>query len=325
VEIQASGYYGRHLSAMLVVGVIVYLTRRIYGNYYIEGVGYSTVQDVLSGGLSTLYLLLLLFVLKLIATGLTLGSGGSGGIFSPSLFLGATFGGAYGVFLVRLFPNLLISPPAFAVVGMAGIVGGVTGAAMTAIVMMFEMTLDYNVILPMTVTVAISYGVRKFLCKDNIYTLKLTRRGHYMPESMQASFPLFRMARDVMETHLAPVPASTRLNELAGAFPGPEQIDYLLVEDQGKVVGVVKKDSALEVFIKNGVTATTLEIAIKDFEVVAENTILFDIISRMRSNQVTLFLVASGPSPVSVHDVKGVINKERIADALTETISFSRE
>jgi CIC family chloride channel protein len=319
------GYYTRHLSGMLLVGIMVYLTWRIYGDYYIEGVGYSAVQDVLSGGLSSLHLLLLIFVLKLAATGLTLGSGGSGGIFSPSLFLGATFGGAYGIFLVHLFPALPISPPAFAVVGMAGMVGGATGAAITAIVMIFEMTLDYNVVLPMTVTVAISYGVRKFLCKDSIYTLKLTRRGHYMPESMQAGFPQVRLARDVMETHLAPVPASTPLNELSEAFAGPNQIDYLLVEDLGKVVGVVKKDSAFDVFTRNDAAGAIREIANKNFEVVTENTTLFDIISKMHSNHVTLFLVASGLSPVSVQDVKGVVSKERIADALTETISFSKE
>jgi predicted transcriptional regulator len=142
---------------------------------------------------------------------------------------------------------------------------------------------------------------------------------------MQASFPQVRLARDVMETHLAPVPASTRLNELSGAFAGPNQIDYLLVEDQGKVVGVVKKDSALDVFTRNGAAGAIREVAIENFEVVTENTTLFDIISKMHSNHVTLFLVASGPSPVSVHDVKGVISKERIADALTETISFSME
>jgi CIC family chloride channel protein len=318
-------YYTRHLSGMLAVGMMVYLTWRVYGHYYIEGVGYSAVQDVLSGSLSSLFLLLLLFVLKLVATGLTLGSGGSGGIFSPSLFLGATFAGAYGIILVRLFPGLPVSPPAFAVVGMAGMVGGVTGAAITAIVMIFEMTLDYNVILPMTLTVAISYGVRKFLCKDSIYTLKLTRRGHSIPESMQASFPQVRLARDVMETHLAPVAASTRLKELSGAFAGPEPMEYLLVEDQGNVVGVVKKDSAFEVFSRNSALAAVVEVANKNFEVVAENTTLFEIISRMHSKHVSLFLVAAGAAPIPVGDVKGVISKERIADAMTETISFSME
>ena len=318
-------YYTRHLSGMLVVGIMVYLTWRLWGHYYIQGVGYSTVQDVLSGTLASLSLLLLLFVLKVIATALTLGSGGSGGIFSPSLFLGATFGGAYGLLLGRLFPALPVSPPAFAVVGMAGVVGGATGAAITAIVMIFEMTLDYHVILPMTVTVAISYGVRKFLCKDSIYTLKLARRGHHMPEALQANFPLVRLARDVMDTRFAPVPAATRVNAVSRAGSGGDPVQFLLIEEQGKVVGVLKNDRALEVLSRNGVTTALREVAHDRFEVVPEETTLFDLIIKMRSRQIALFLVASQPEPASVDEVKGIISKERIGDIMTETISLSRE
>jgi CIC family chloride channel protein len=94
--------------------------------------------------------LVLLCAAKLLATGLTLGSGASGGIFSPALFIGATLGGAYGFLLARLFPSAGINAPAFAVAGLAGLIGGSTGAALLAIVMIFEMTLDYNVIIPMS-------------------------------------------------------------------------------------------------------------------------------------------------------------------------------
>jgi CIC family chloride channel protein len=92
-RIKAS-YYVRHMGGMLLVGIMIYLLMIAFGHYYIEGVGYSTVQDILSGTLTLPYLLLLLFALKLLATSLTLGSGASGGIFSPSLFMGATLGGA---------------------------------------------------------------------------------------------------------------------------------------------------------------------------------------------------------------------------------------
>jgi CIC family chloride channel protein len=150
------GYYVQHMAGMLAVGAIMYALMICFGHYYIEGVGYSTVQDILSGAETSRALLLLLLALKLLATSLTLGSGASGGIFSPALFLGATVGGAYGILLQQLFPGMAISPAAFAVAGMAGMVGGSTGAAMAAIVMIFEMTLDYRVIIPMTITVAIS-------------------------------------------------------------------------------------------------------------------------------------------------------------------------
>ena len=172
---------------MSLVGFLVYMSMALFGHYYIEGIGYSTIQEILTGMHLPIYLLITLFILKLLATSLTLGSGVSGGIFSPSLFLGATLGGAYGLVLARFFPELPISPPAFAVAGMAGMVGGVTGAAMTSIVMIFEMTLDYSVILPMTITVAISYGIRKMSVHESIYTQKLICSGHTIPDSLRAS------------------------------------------------------------------------------------------------------------------------------------------
>lgn len=180
-----SSYYLRHVTGMAIVGVIMYLMERFFGHYYIEGVGYSTVQDVLSGHLDVVLLLLLLFVLKLLSVSLTLGSGASGGIFSPGLFMGATLGGAFGIIMNMIFPSLGIAPTAYAVAGMAAVIGGSTGAAMTGIVMIFEMTLDYTVIIPMAVTVAVSYAVRKKLSVSTIYTEKLIRRGHFTPEDLQ--------------------------------------------------------------------------------------------------------------------------------------------
>ncbi len=180
-----SSYYLRHMSGMAIVGIMMYIMFRAFGHYYIQGIGYSTIQDVLTGNLDTVLLLLLLFALKLLSVSLTLGSGASGGIFSPGLFMGATLGGAYGIIINMIFPTLGVSPPAFAVAGMAGVIGGSTGAAMTAIVMIFEMTRDYTVIIPMAITVAISFGIRKKLSDATIYTERLVRRGHFMPGDLQ--------------------------------------------------------------------------------------------------------------------------------------------
>jgi len=192
------GYYVQHMAGMLVVGALIYLLMHHFGHYYVEGVGYATIQDVLSGLRHPLYLLLLLFAAKLLATSLTLGSGASGGVFSPALFLGATSGAAWGIALDYFIPALHVSPAAFAIAGMGAVVGGSTGAAMAAIVMIFEMTLDYTVIIPMTLTVAISYAVRRYLIKDSIYTRKLTLRGESVPETMRADVQFSRRAADIM-------------------------------------------------------------------------------------------------------------------------------
>jgi len=94
-----AGYTTRHMLGMLIVGILIYLLMISYGHYYIEGVGYAAIEDVLTGRLSQFHLLVLLFVLKLLSTSITLGSGASGGIFSPALFIGAMLGGAYGTAL----------------------------------------------------------------------------------------------------------------------------------------------------------------------------------------------------------------------------------
>jgi CIC family chloride channel protein len=192
------GYYVQHPAGMLVVGLLMYALMYRFGHYFVQGVGYATIQDILSGPAYPLLLLVLLFAAKLLATSLTLGSGASGGVFSPALFLGATSGAAFGMALNHFFPALHISPAAFAVAGMGGVVGGSTGAAMAAIVMIFEMTLDYSVIIPLTLTVAISYGVRRSLIKDSIYTRKLTLRGESVPETMRADVQLSRRAVEMM-------------------------------------------------------------------------------------------------------------------------------
>ena len=101
-------------------------------------------------------LLALLFVCKLAATSVSLGSGSSGGIFSPSLFMGATLGAAFAGLISTLLPGFRSILPAFAMVGMGAMVGGGTGAAMTAVTMIFEMTRDYDIVLPMILAVAVA-------------------------------------------------------------------------------------------------------------------------------------------------------------------------
>lgn len=192
------GYYVQHGIGMLIVGLLMLLFMSAFGHYYIEGVGYATIQDILSGLSFPVYLFVVLFAGKLLATSLTLGSGASGGVFSPALFLGATSGGLCGLAVSHLFPGLGVSPAAFAVAGMGAVVAGSVGAPMAAIVMIFEMTRDYRVVLPMTMTVAVSYAVRRSLMRDSIYTRKLTLRGESAPEAMRADVQLDRRTRDIM-------------------------------------------------------------------------------------------------------------------------------
>jgi CIC family chloride channel protein len=316
-------YYVRHMAGMFVMGVLLYVLMTFLGHYYIQGVGYATVQDVLTGNLSQFYLLLLLFILKLFATSLALGSGASGGIFSPSLYLGATLGGAYGVILRHVFPGLPIDPPAFAVAGMAGVVGGATGAPIAALVMIFEMTLDYNVIIPMTITVAIAYGVRTMLSKESIYSMKIIRQGHIIPQALQTNFQQLRRARDVMDAHFITVPASGAPREIIRMPSEKKAVSAFLVENpSGEILGVVLKDALIETLGESSEITTFEEITNRGYVTVSEETTLFDIVDRMRSHKVSIALVTDGSGIVLAEKVKGLITKQQIGDAAVEALDF---
>ena len=133
----------------------------------------------------------------------------------------------------------------FAVAGMAGVVGGATGAAMAAIVMIFEMTLDYNVIIPITITVALSYGIRKALCPESIYTLKLTRRGHHIPSALHANLSHVKHVKDIMQTGITALPASSTLDAFAKTVLEHPKQSHFLVHDGDRVVGVVGREAAV--------------------------------------------------------------------------------
>ncbi len=179
------GYYLQHMLGMLMMGILIYYTMHFFGHYYVEGVGYATIIDVLSQHLVTPQFLIFLACLKMFATCLTLGSGGSGGVFSPLLFIGATLGGGLAALASLCLPaDAAFSIPLGAVGGMAGIVGAATAAPLTAIIMIAELTKDYALILPLMVIVSIAYAVRRVIMKDSIYTLKLSRRGHHLPDKL---------------------------------------------------------------------------------------------------------------------------------------------
>ncbi|MEM8954603.1 MAG: chloride channel protein [Verrucomicrobiota bacterium] len=191
--------YTRHMFGMLIVGVMIYLLMEKAGHYYVQGVGYATIGDILSGILSSPWFLILLVALKLLATALTLGSGASGGVFSPGLFIGAGLGGCLGAMMQSIDSNFPIEPSLFAVAGMAAMIGGTTGAVATGSVMIFEMTRDLHAVLPVLITVAVCTAVRKRLCPASIYTMKLLRRGKAVPEGMASAMPRAETAEILME------------------------------------------------------------------------------------------------------------------------------
>lgn len=316
-------YYRQHLIGMLAVGVIMYALLTATGHYYVEGVGYSTVQDLLSGMSMPLILLVVLAGLKLLVTALTLGSGASGGIFSPGLFLGGTLGAAYGLVLHQFFPVQHISVAAFAVAGMAGVVGGTTGAAMAAIVMIFEMTLDYNVIVPMTITVAVSYGIRKVLCRESIYTMKLARRGHDVPDALHASLHLVQRAGKIMRTDFVCIDADVELREFANQVrSGTIVPGVFLAMDNNRVAGFLHGESVINALCKESRSNTRLrDVMRSDFTTVTERATLYEITRRLHNDFASVAMVLKAGNAQGPDSICGFISNEQLGEAIVESSS----
>ena len=166
--------WGRPVAAGLVMGLAGLFLPQLFG------VGYDTISTILSGAPVALALLLALAAGKLLLTTLCLGGGFQGGVFAPSLFLGAALGGAYGLIAQRLFPGLAIAPPAFAMVGMAAVLAGTVHAPLTAIILLFEMTNDYRIILPLMFAVMVSLVLARALVRFSVYGLGLERKGVHL-------------------------------------------------------------------------------------------------------------------------------------------------
>ncbi len=320
-----ASYYVRHVGAMLLVGIMFYCTLQLFGHYYIEGVGYATVQDVLTGSLSVPLLLLLLFALKMIATSLTLGSGASGGVFSPAFFMGATLGGAYGIMLKWILPGLDVDPPAFAIAGMAGMVGASTGAAVAAIVMIFEMTRDYNVIIPMTITVVLAYGLRTILSRESIYTMKLALRGRPIPQALRASVSQLRHAKDVMSTHIVVLEAATTLEVFAKLVLEHPPDTHFLVRDNDRISGTVGREAALKILDSHQDAETLGQFADSRFVVLAEGAPLTDVLAEIDAHGASAALIATHPKSPIVSDILGIITDHELAAAMIDSINIFRD
>ncbi len=273
--------------------------------------------------MSTAWLLLLLFACKLLATSLSLGSGSSGGIFSPSLFMGATIGGGFAALLSMLFPSLAINIPSFAMVGMGAMVGGGTGAAMTAVTMIFEMTRDYDIVLPMILAVALSLGVRRVLSRENIYTMKLFRRGHVIPKALHANMFLVRRAKEVMDTDVVLALAETNFDSFLSQLDYDGRMRHVAVVDGNRIVGVLRINMALRQ-ASEGARSTVIlrDIASRDFTIVRENDVVFDVIQRIWRKQAAMALVVRGVGVPRPSDVVGVITKEHVADSVASSVKM---
>jgi len=297
------GPYQRHMLGMFMLGILIYCTYRYTGHYYVQGIGYATIEDIITKTLFNPWLILILIFAKLLAVTLTLGSGGSGGVFSPSMFLGATIGGFFGATLAALLPVLGIDPVTFALVGMAAMVAATTSAPMTAAIMTYEMTRDYDVILPIMVGVSIAYAVRTYFLRADIYTLKLNRRGQHVPHGYLIDFNSQIVIENIMDRELEFV-------EKGQLIKGTEHT--LCVIEENKVVGVVNPVS-----YRIGVEFYPENAMIRNFLVVRPGSTLRDVLSEIYKHHYAVAVV-SASGKLFKEDIVGVFNSTHLTQAFAD-------
>jgi CIC family chloride channel protein len=298
--------YLRHATGMLGIGLMLYAFMHFTGHYYVGGVGYATVMDALNGSLSNPWFLALLFVGKLLATDITIGSGASGGVFSPSLFLGATMGACFGNLIAWAFPALAVNPALFTVAAMAAMVAGSTGAVLTAIVMTFEQTRDYGVILPIILTVAVAHIVRVRLCKESIYTLKLSRRGNHVPQGLQAAVSARGHAKIIMSTNFKLVDIAGLETWLDSYIPGKDP-RYTLVTRDGTVIGFVQEEL---LYLLRGEHPEKIIDA--KLNIVVEQTKWPVLMRSMRARNTETTLVSRVSGSLRAEDILGIITPREL-------------
>ncbi|MFL5319030.1 MAG: chloride channel protein [Myxococcaceae bacterium] len=221
--------------AMLAVGLAATWYPELLGN------GYDTVNLALLGKLS-LTLLIALPLLKMVATATAAGAGVPGGLFTPSLFFGALLGGSFGMLAHHFFPS--VQPGTYALLGMGGVLAGTTHASVSAILMIFELTGNYDVVLPLMLVCVASNAVSRAIHPDSLYTGVLRKRNVPVPGGVQPGWLTARPVGSLMTESLETVSATAPIHEvLADLLELPPGHDLYVVHPDGRFAGVVLLDA----------------------------------------------------------------------------------
>ena len=226
---------------------------------HVFGVGYEAINEALHGNMIW-HFMLLLVVFKILSVSITIGSGGSGGIFAPSLFIGAMLGGAIGTVVHSIWPASTAGPGAYALVGMGAVVAAGTHAPITAILIIFELTGDYQIILPLMIGCIIATLLATRLQTASIYTLKLLRRGIDIDKGKDVNVLQSVPVRDAMRAEVVTISPDTQLVRLLSRFIEHPGSTLFVTEDDETLVGIVTADH-MRPIMREAASLETLVIA----------------------------------------------------------------
>jgi CIC family chloride channel protein len=297
----------------LGLGIIGFFVPRVLG------VGYDTISDILNNNLA-LKLLILIAVFKALALVISLGSGTSGGLLAPMFMSSAAMGGAFAMIVNMIFPSAHLSPGAYALVAMAAVFGSASRATFAFIVFAFEITHDYNAILPLMLGCVIADMIAIRYLPSSIMTEKLARRGLKVPEEYEAGVLKMVRVGEVMRKDVNPIPQEMTVAELAERM-GRGEPAYNLTQglpigsSDGKLVGVVTQGDllrALELDPKG--TMTVLEAGSQQLIVAYPDELVHDAMYRMLQRDIGRLPVVSRENP---QQMIGYFNRSSLLGAWT--------
>jgi CIC family chloride channel protein len=248
-------------------GIVAGIAGYYFPTYGIMGVGYEGINSVfkLATSYSSSHLLLLLItlgLLKILATCFTVGSGGSGGAFAPTLYIGTMFGLAAGMMADMAFPGFILNPLDYGLIGMGAFFAGAAAAPLTCIFMITEMTGNYSALPTLIVSCILSYTTAHFLLKGgSIYTIKLMRKGIYMDQPQ----PILEEVSvgEAMQKQVVTVDPTTTITQVRDLFAEYNYTGYPIV-DHGKMVGIITFDDIRRVPLERQQSACAGEVALKE-------------------------------------------------------------
>ena len=284
----------------------------------ILGVGYGAIDQALIQAYAW-WLLFLLIGVKILATSITIGSGGSGGIFAPSLFLGAMAGGFFGNIVHQAFPAVTASPGAYAIVGMGAVVSATTHGPLSAMLILFEMTGGYKIILPLMITCIISSVVAGQLMKESIYTLKLVRRGVDIREGKEVNILKSIRVSDVMNPDTETVYEGMPLSALADRISKSKYNSFPVVDAEDALVGILSfydyNEALYNEDLENLVVAKDL--ATVDVVTVSTADNLYDALQKITAKDFSILPVVS---PTDAEMLMGVLTRRDIIGAYDKAV-----
>ena len=284
----------------------------------ILGVGYGAIDMALMQQMAW-WLLLVLVPIKILATSITIGSGGSGGIFAPSLFLGAMAGGFFGAVVHQLFPNITASPGAYSIVGMGAVVSATTHGPMSAMLILFELTGDYKIILPLMLSCIIAAIASGQLLRDSIYTLKLARRGIDIKEGKEVNVLKSMFVKDVMNPNVETVPEALPLGKMAAQISKSKFNSFPVLNPQNQLIGILSFNDYSEAIFDENLKDLVVarDLATTDLVTISMDDNLWTALEKISAKDFAVLPVVSAQEP---NKLEGVVSRRDIIGAYNKAV-----